>query len=231
MLCTKAHHTASTAPWLERLCGPGTRVAVFQNGIGHAERTGPFAGVARIVPTIVYFNGERVGDDGVRLRRAGAFDLVVPDDADGQALAGLLDGTGMIVERSGDFQTLAWRKLLLNVVVNPITALTLQRQGVLRRPDVYALSLQLLAEAAAVGRACGAGLGEDEPRLIMEKLMTFSPDFGTSMYFDRLAGRTLEIEAITGAIVAPGERHGIPTPLNAALLALLRAVSDGAASA
>jgi 2-dehydropantoate 2-reductase len=51
------------------------------------------------------------------------------------------------------------------------------------------------------------------------------------MYFDRLAGRTLEIEAITGAIVASGERHGVPTPLNAALLALLRAVSDGAASA
>jgi 2-dehydropantoate 2-reductase len=61
----------------------------------------------------------------------------------------------------------------------------------------------------------------------MAKLMTFGPELGTSMYFDRLAGRELEVEALTGAIVAAGERLGVPTPLNAALLALLRAVSDG----
>jgi 2-dehydropantoate 2-reductase len=228
MLCTKAHHTPSTAPWLERLCADGTRVAVFQNGIGHAERTTPFAGAARIVPTVVYYNGERVGADRVRLRRAGPHDLVTPDDPDGRDLAALLDGTGLTVLLSNDFQTLAWRKLLLNVVVNPITALTLQRQAVLRRPDVYALSLQILHEAASVGRASGARLDADEPERIMAQLMTFSPAFGTSMYFDRLAGRTLEIEALTGAIVADGERHGVPTPLNSAMLALLRAVSDSA---
>ena len=48
------------------------------------------------------------------------------------------------------------------------------------------------------------------------------------MYFDRLAGRALEVEALTGAIVSAGERFGIPTPLNGALLTLLRAISDAA---
>ena len=48
------------------------------------------------------------------------------------------------------------------------------------------------------------------------------------MYFDRLANRPLEHEALTGAIVSAGERHGITTPLNRALLALLRAISDAA---
>jgi 2-dehydropantoate 2-reductase len=62
----------------------------------------------------------------------------------------------------------------------------------------------------------------------MTTLFTFSGELGTSMYFDRLAGRTLEVEALTGAIVAAGERHGIATPLNRALLALLRAVNDAA---
>ena len=45
------------------------------------------------------------------------------------------------------------------------------------------------------------------------------------MYFDRLAGRPLEADTLTGAIVAAGKRLGIPTPINAALLALLRASS------
>jgi 2-dehydropantoate 2-reductase len=50
------------------------------------------------------------------------------------------------------------------------------------------------------------------------------------MYFDRLAGRALEVEALTGAIVAAGRRLNVATPLNAALLTLLRAVSDAASA-
>jgi len=50
------------------------------------------------------------------------------------------------------------------------------------------------------------------------------------MYFDRLAGRALEVEALSGAIVASGQRLGIATPLNMALVALLRAISDAAGS-
>jgi len=51
------------------------------------------------------------------------------------------------------------------------------------------------------------------------------------MYFDCLAGRPLEIEALTGAIVSCGEQHAIATPHNRALLILLRAINDAAAGA
>jgi 2-dehydropantoate 2-reductase len=107
-----------------------------------------------------------------------------------------------------------------------MTCLTLRRQEVLRRPDIQALCLSVLDEAVAVARADGARLADDEPAQTMAKLMTFGPELGTSMYFDRLAGRPLEVEALTGAIVAAGQRLGVPTPLNGALLTLLRAVSD-----
>ena len=60
----------------------------------------------------------------------------------------------------------------------------------------------------------------------MAALFTFPPDAGTSMYFDRLAGRPLEHAALTGAIVAAGERHGVATPINRALLPILAAISD-----
>ena len=50
------------------------------------------------------------------------------------------------------------------------------------------------------------------------------------MYFDRLAGRVLEVEALTGAIVAAADRRGVAVPLNRALLALLRAINAGAGS-
>jgi 2-dehydropantoate 2-reductase len=228
LLCTKGQQTASAAPWLARLCDPATRVAVLQNGIGHAERVAPFVGGAKVVPTLVYFNGERLADDRVRLRQVAAHDLAVADDADGRAFAELLDGTPLRVLFSADFITLAWRKLLLNAIANPITALTVQRQAVFRRYDVQALCLAILKEAVAVARGDGAQLADDEAEQTIATLLTYPPEAGTSMYFDRVAGRALEVEPLTGAIVAAGERTGIATPLNRALLTLLRAVSDAA---
>jgi 2-dehydropantoate 2-reductase len=225
LLATKAHQTPSVGPWLARLCGPQTRVATLQNGIAPADRLAPFVPAAAVVPTIVYYNGERLAPDRMRWRRAGEYELAVQDDADGRDFAGLLDGSPMRILRSADFATLAWRKLLINAVANPVTALTLQRQAVFRREDVKALCLAILEEAAAVGRADGAALVADEAARTLATLLTYPADAGTSMYFDRLAGRPFEVEALTGAIVARGERYRIPTPLNAALLTLLRASS------
>jgi 2-dehydropantoate 2-reductase len=90
------------------------------------------------------------------------------------------------------------------------------------------LELALLDEAIAVGRAEGAKLAADEGPRSLATLFTFAGELGTSMYFDRLAGRKMEVEALTGAIVAAGARRGIATPLNKALLTLLRAINDAA---
>jgi 2-dehydropantoate 2-reductase len=230
LLCTKAHETASTAAWLARLCRPETRIAVLQNGIDHAARVAPFIPGARVVPAIVYYNGERLAADRVRLRHVAEHDLAVPDDAAGQGFAALLGGTPLRVLLSPDFTTLMWRKLLINAVANPLTALTRQRQAVLRRADMQALCRAVLDEAVAVARADGARMNADEAAQTIATLLTYPPEAGTSMYFDCLAGRPLEIEALTGAIVAAGERHGIPTPLNRAFLTLLGAISDAAGS-
>lgn len=231
LLCTKAHETPSAGPWLERLCRPHTRVAVFQNGIDHAARVAPFIAGATAVPVIVYYNGERLAPDHVRFRAVGQHELVVLDDEGGRALAALMEGTLLRVLPAADFATRAWRKLLLNVVANPITALTLQRQAVLRHADVYALGLAVLEEAVRVARADGVPLADDEVERSMATLMTYAPELGTSMYFDRQAGRPAEIEALNGAVVAAGERLGVATPLNRMLLALMRAVNDAAVPA
>lgn len=232
LLCTKAQQTASSAPWLATLCDGRTRIAVLQNGIKHAERVAPIARGAAILPTIVYYNGERIAADHVRLRHLSDHDFAVPNDDNGRAFAALLAGTPMRILQSDDFNTLAWRKLLINIVANPITALTMQRQAVLRHNDMRALGLALLQEAVAVARADGAHLDPDEAERTQTTMLSHpTEEAGTSMYFDRMAGRPLEADALTGAVVALGAQHGIPTPFNQAMLALLRAISDAAGAA
>jgi 2-dehydropantoate 2-reductase len=228
LLCTKTYQTEAAAPWLARLCVPSTHVAVLQNGIDHVARVAPLANGATVIPVIVYYNGERLAPDRVRLRQGASSDFVVANDGAGHAFAQLFAGTPLRVQLGDDFITIAWRKLLINAIASPITALTLQRQAVLRRADVKDLALALLEEAIAVGRAEGARFADDEAARTLATLFTFAGELGTSMYFDRLAGRKIEVDALTGAIVAAGARRGIATPLNTALLALLRAINDAA---
>jgi 2-dehydropantoate 2-reductase len=197
---------------------------MLQNGIDHADRVDSVVAKANVVPTIVYFNAERLSTDHVRLRQATDFDLVAPDDSNGIAFTQLFDQTKLRVTTDSDFTKLLWSKLLLNAVANPITTLTRQRLAVLHDPEVLNLCRQILEEGMNVARAQGVALPSDEADRVMETLLTYPRDAGTSMYFDCLAGRPLEVEALTGAIVKASERLGVATPINRALLTLLRPI-------
>src|SRR5262249_51276593 len=74
LVCAKTHEPAAAGPWLARLCTPATRVGVLQNGIDHVARVEPLARGAAIVPVLVYYNGERLAPDRVRIRHAGPHD-------------------------------------------------------------------------------------------------------------------------------------------------------------
>ena len=155
-----------------------------------------------MVPTIVYYNGQRLAADRVRFRRAGEYEFAVADDAGGQAFERLLEDTAM-GHPSADFTTLAWRKLLINAVANPVTALTLQRQAVFRREDIHALCLAILEEAATVGRADGAQRPRPASANHDGTFLTYPHMLAPRRIPHRLAGPA---DASDGAIVAAGAR-------------------------
>ena len=78
--------------------------------------------------------------------------------------------------------------------------------------------------SVAVGRAEGAKLDDSLIERQMEAFMNAAPDEGNSMYADRIAGRVTEWDARNAVIVRKGARHGIPTPVSAALAPLLAAL-------
>jgi 2-dehydropantoate 2-reductase len=225
LVALKGQDSAAAAPWLAALVGPGSLVAVVQNGIEHRERVGPLAGAAPVLPVLAYAAVERVGT-GRLVHRTGDR-LVVPDQAAAsERIAGLLVGSALHVETAADFRTAAWRKLLSNLAANPLTALTTGRMQIFADEELRALALGLLREGAAVGRAEGAQLADDEPEQMLVFYDGFPPDSGSSMLYDRLAGRALEHDLLTGAVVRRAARHSIDVPLNRAILALLRGLDD-----
>jgi 2-dehydropantoate 2-reductase len=226
LLATKAQQTPQAAPWLARLCRRGTVVVVLQNGVDHVERVAPLADGAAVLPALVYVAVERVAPGRVVHRRGRR--VVVPAGPPGQAFADLLHGSWLEIVEDPDFRTAAWRKMLGNVAANPVTALTGRRMGVLRDPEVRVLVQALLAEAVAVGIAEGASLGPDDVPATLAFYDGFGEQDGTSMLYDRLAGRELENELLSGAITRLGRRHGVPTPASQAMYALIGALAPAA---
>lgn len=220
LLATKAQDSAGAAPWLDALAGRDSTVVVLQNGIDHAERITPMLRHGRVLPAIVYSPGDTTAPGHIRMR--GRTRYVVPAGGPGAAFAALFDESSVSIEQSEDFVTAAWRKFLANISANPITALTLSPLRILNDPSVRPLAEGLLAEALAVGRATGAVLDDVDIATLLDSYVAQDPDGGTSMYFDRLAGRPTEHEYLTGALVRAAERLGIAVPLNRAILALLR---------
>jgi 2-dehydropantoate 2-reductase len=227
VLAVKAQHTDDVAYWLRAAASPETTVVVAQNGIEHAERVAPYAGDSAVVPAAVYMSVERSEPGRAIVRRAAGRDLAIPADPAALAVAGLLRAAGLRVETAADFHTAAWLKLLVNVVAGPITALTGRRMEVFRDPAVARYATLLLREAAEVGRADNATIAEDEPERTVAWLQAAPGGAPTSMLADRLAGRSLEHDALTGAVLRAATRHVIAAPHVEALHALL----DGASAA
>ncbi len=84
--------------------------------------------------------------------------------------------------------------------------------------------MEMVAECIAVGRAEGAELISGLPEQVMNMYRSQPADSVNSMLADRLAGRPMETDARNGAIVRKGEKHGIATPLNRMVVALLQAL-------
>lgn len=222
IVTTKTYDAAATGDWLARLAGPRTRVAVLQNGVEHVERFAPYVEPARITPAVVDIPAERSAPGRVRQRRDGT--ILVPEGAAGEAFAGLFAHTPIGVSTTPDFRTAAWRKLALNCA-GAVNALTLKPAGVARREPIAEVMRALVGECVAVGRAEGADLPSDLPQAVVEGYRSGPADGINSLHADRAAGRPMELDARNGVIVRLGARHGIATPVNAMVVALLEAAA------
>jgi len=228
LLATKAYQCADARPWLAALCGPGTRVAVLQNGVDHVERVAPLVpDGTEVLPVVVQLPAEKTGPGHVLQARAGM--LLVPDDDLGRAFAGLFEGGRTRVVATADFVTQAWWKLVSNASLGGICALALRGNDVANEPAVRDLCLALMEEVALVARAEGAALPEDAPEKALALMLHGAPGHWSSIAVDRRAGRPMEWAVRNDVVGRRGRLHGIATPMNDAITTLLRAADEGAA--
>jgi 2-dehydropantoate 2-reductase len=114
--------------------------------------------------------------------------------------------------------------VIFNSATNPVGALTGLTHGrICERPDLRALVSRLVDEGKAVAAAQGIELDADPEELIDHAARPeVAYDHKASMLQDVEARRQTEVDWLNGGIVRFGREHGIPTPLNEAVVALVK---------
>lgn len=188
-----------------------------QNGLGISESAdrGLRAGGWRDLPTVRAIHSVPATWLGPgRVRQAGEGEFVLPADPAPAAerWATLVEGMGFPVRRVADFEGEVWRKLLVNAAVNPVTADHGVLNGQLRQDPWRGQALALLAEARAVAQAEGHPVDAATAEGDLWRVVSATAENRSSMLQDLDRGRPTEIDAISGALLRAGARHGLSLP-------------------
>ncbi|MGH7206174.1 MAG: 2-dehydropantoate 2-reductase [Nitrospiraceae bacterium] len=125
-----------------------------------------------------------------------------------------------------DVRRAKWEKMCWNCVFNPLTVIINDRVSkALDHPEMLGVIHQIVGEVMAVAAGMKVPLAHD----MADKVLRWSQeirDIHTSMYDDWKAGRPTEIDFLNGFIVRRGRDLGVPTPLNEALTAMIKAITE-----
>ena len=227
IVATKAMHTEGAIAATAHAFVEGY-VATVQNGIGNEEVLARH--VDRVIRGTTFPAGKILEPGHVQWDVKGDTTLGPYDErtplAEVERLADACTRGGMPTHAVADARGPQWRKVIFNASTNPIGALTGLTHGrVCERPDLRALVSGLVDEGKAVAAAQGIELDSDPEDLIDHAA---KPEVGydhkASMLQDVEARRQTEIDYLNGGIVRFGREHGVATPLNDAIWALVKGV-------
>jgi 2-dehydropantoate 2-reductase len=234
IVATKSMHTGGAVASVAHAFAEGS-VCSVQNGVGNEEAIAEH--VERVIRGTTFPAGKVVAPGQVQWdvkgdTTIGPFEPSPAPSAAVEQLAEACTRAGMPTEAVADARGPQWRKLIFNAATNPIGALTGLTHGrVCENPALRALVTGLVDEGKAVATAQGIELDEDPEQLIdYAARHDVAYDHKASMLQDVEARRETEIDFLNGGIMRFGRDHGVPTPLNDAVTALIKGMERSWAS-
>jgi 2-dehydropantoate 2-reductase len=226
IVATKAMHTDAAIAATAAAFAQGA-VASVQNGVGNEETIARH--VERVVRGTTFPAGRLVEPGHVRWEVKGdtTFGPFEPSPAPAADIARLADActrAGLPATAVPDARGPQWRKVIFNAATNPVGALTGLTHGrVCEDQKLRRLVTGLVDEGKAVAAAQQIELDADPEELIDHAARPdVAYDHKASMLQDVEARRATEVDYLNGGIVHFGREHGVPTPLNEAILALVK---------
>jgi 2-dehydropantoate 2-reductase len=225
LFTVKLFDTEAAAARLAPLIGERTRVVTLQNGIDSRALLARHVAAKRIAAGCIYVSAA-IAAPGV-IRSPGGPQRMVVDGLGGDlAIAALVAACsrapGLEASTTDTITTSIWEKFVTLAAFSGATCLSRRPVGdVLGHRETRDFLKQLLEENVAVAGAVGETFAPGTPERILGFFGTLACGTKSSMLLDLEASRPLELPWLAGRIVELGQRHGVPVPANAAVLAAL----------
>ena len=230
LLTGKSKSIAALSSLAQRLLRPNGIAVCLSNGLGHAETLVDALGPHRVICGTTTYGAWRPAPGTVHFAGRGTIVLGRlqdgPSQVDVQPLLDAFTRSGLACQWSEHGPAEVWMKVLLNIAINPIAALSGVKNGELLQPSLFSAALQTMLEGAQIARQERVYLPDDqalEGRL--EEVLQATSENHCSMLQDVRAGRGTEIAYLNQAVVERGERIGVRAPMNQMLSAMVEALT------
>lgn len=226
LFCVKSYHNAVAMETIAPAIGADTAIITLQNGLGSGDELSGVFGSDRVMLGAAYVEAAHPAP-GVFSELGGDCRIVfaeqdgAPSERASEIAATLADA-GIDSEIAPDIQQALWNKLVYICGLSGMTCITHSSFAeVMDTPATAAMALQVLEEAAAVGRASGVNLDDGLVDSIMSGFVEDKDHLISSMHADLTAGKPMEFGNLNGKVSELGARLGVPTPINDFITACL----------
>ncbi len=225
LVLVDAGATAAVADVAVGCLKPDGFALTLQNGIGNWEALAAKIGAHRVMAGSTFNSGAAIAPGrsvhtNVGPTWIGELDGATSDRA--KSIAGMFEAGGLPCEVVTNVVAVVWSKFVHNCAINPIAAATGLRSGeIARDPDAAALLDSVLDELLAVVAAEGITLPEADPRAHIRD-HCWERYNRPSMQQHIESGRGTEIDSLNAALVRRARAHGIPVPVNEAIVRVIK---------
>ena len=233
IVLVKSFHTREVIESAGAIISQNTVVLSLQNGVGHEDVLAAAVGPQRVMAGKTYVGGVLLAPGHVMAGTQGKETII--GELSGQItpralrVSEIFNAAGLATTLSQNIRATIWEKLFVNVATGALSGITRLNYGHLYEvPEVQACAIAAVAEAMAVARAAGIAITTTDPRAPWLKAAAGLPfEFKASMLQSLENGSVTEIDFVNGAVVAMGQKHGVPTPVNQTLVACMKGVERG----
>lgn len=197
---------------------------LLMNGMGNTETFNLPANIFEGVTS----NGIVFSKDGlIELKGKGktVFENGIPEEIK-RFMKARFDEKGFEIEFAHDFKIQQWNKLFANAVINPITAITREKNGIVLSKHLEETVEKVIDECAAAAEKEGLDLDKSEVLKFVCSVARKTSMNTSSMLQDVLKRKKTEIDSINGYVIRLAKKHGIGVPVNETLYALVKSIED-----
>ncbi len=231
LFCTKGYqfgHALST--WRARIT-PKTHVVIACNGMGyeHMEIVRQYLSPSQIY-FLVHSHAAMRGSTANSFIQTGEGEgwlgaLLPTDEPTKKFMINALH-CKLLTGWSEHIQSMRWRKLAVNALINPISALLNCPNGALRAPEVYKLWQTLANEIEAIAKSVGHGMSAAEILTWTQQVASQTAANYSSMHQDLHHGRPTEIDVINGFICQQALKYKKNAPANTFLTQMIKSAEQ-----